>query len=447
MASRGAGASTVLAAVVSEVDAQGRVVHVIAGADAVAEVPLAPFGPVAQTYGVHDGEALRLYTSLGPRVVEADAVVVVDDADRLDPASAVLVTQLLRAGVPCLLGCRDDGALGRPLREQLARASASVVALDLLDSDEMLELAAHQLGDQLSPPSSATLLAHARGVPVVATELLRATPVTGSPSGLVLGDLVITDPVRALVAEVLVGLDAAALDVLDLLAVAGALPRHRLPAPAVELLEARGLVTWVEGDSIELADPLVDDVLTDAMGPLARRRVSARAADLVDGVPGWEGLAVVLTVDAGRPVSPADAARSARRALAIGRSAEARTVLAAVEGDHDAEHHLLLGAALAADGEVERAGHHLDRAEQLAADDDVRVQVGQELGLLHAGGGPTRRRRRAGGPSRRVGARPRPSTDPRRRPREVAAHGRAARRRRSRPCPRPLMPRPGSTTH
>ncbi len=386
---RGSGRTTV----VEEAAAQlGPVATVVRGSDGRSGVPLAACSSLVSTYGDVGAEALQLYATIPPALREAGVVVLVDDADQLDLASAALLAQVARAGVPTALATTSVSLLPPSFRDAGERSGWPTFDLDPLVDDQVLALAAAQLGDELSPQSAALLLSHARGNPRIALELIRgASGLVTSAAGIELGALAPTPVIRELVDLSDVPDDQ--LRLLRLLSLTGPLPMAVLDPAGVEDLERRGLVECSvsapdgPSDVVSLLDPLLDDVVTETLAPLARRRLAGELADALADVPGWSGAATIAAVRAGRRPPAARLEEGARRALAAGRPAEALELLRALPTDGstpDARVAALLGAALSAQGELAEARTVLEAAVPRAGTDPERRDLGQQLGLLYA---------------------------------------------------------------
>ncbi|WP_341924716.1 helix-turn-helix transcriptional regulator [Nocardioides psychrotolerans] len=382
----GLGRTSVLRELERLIGTAGATVHMVRGTDGDSGVALAPFAPLVESYLREPGTALpsvlEIYSALPAALAEAGAVVLVDDLDLVEKASSVLVAQLARAGVPLVVAVPDEQSLPRSIRDDLAGTWARE-QLHPLGPDDVLAMAAHLAGDELSATSAALLVTHAMGVPRRVVEILRAcsATTTHTVSGVDLGPLAVTPALQQLVADDLAGLSDPAAHALSLLVLSGRLPADALPAPAAEELADRGLVAWSD-TQVELTDPLVDDVVSAGLAPPARARLNGEAADLLQGREEWQGLATLLTARAGREVDAPSLVAAAERALAAHRYDESLELLER-SGEDSALHRLLRGSALSATELPEEAATALDEA--AAADDPaLRVRAGQQLGLLHA---------------------------------------------------------------
>ncbi|CAN5387812.1 LuxR family transcriptional regulator [soil metagenome] len=390
---RGSGRTSVVDEAALQVGARALIVR---GSEGRSGIPLAACSALVAAYGDVEAEPLRLYATLPTALRAADVVVLVDDADQLDLASAALLSQVARTGVPTAFATTSLPLLPPSFRDAGERAGWPAFDLEPLDDDQVLALAAAQLGDELSPQSAALLLSHARGNPRIALELVRsASGLVSTPAGIELGALVLTPVIRELVDVSDVTGDE--LHHLRLLSVTGPLPMAVLDLAVVEELERRGLVDYSADqrlDTVSLVDPLLDDVVTETLAPLARRRLAGELADALAEVPGWSGAATLAAVRAGRRPPAELLEQGARRALAAGHHTEALELLRAGApqpgesgppgGPLSPRVAALLGAALSAQGELAEAKTVLEAALARVESDVDRRDLGQQLGLLHA---------------------------------------------------------------
>jgi DNA-binding CsgD family transcriptional regulator len=366
--------------------------YVVRGSEGRSGIPLAACSELVSSFGDVDAEPLRLYATLPKVLLSAEVVVLVDDADHLDLASAALLSQSARAGVPMAFATSSPSLLPPSFRDARERSGWPTYELEPLADDQVLALAAAQLGDELSPQSAALLLSHARGNPRIALELVRsATGMSSTTAGIDLGTLILTPVIRDLVDLSRVSDDQ--LHLLRLLCLAGPLPLDVLDLAGVEELERQGLVDCTRHEQqeiVSLVDPLLDDVVTETLTPLARRRLAGELADALEPLPGWTGVATLAAVRAGRGPDPRRLELGARRALSAGQPTEAMELLRACLADDGRDQSLeprlavLLGAALSAQGALTEAREVLEKGLADAGTDLERRDLGQQLGLLHA---------------------------------------------------------------
>lgn len=386
---RGSGRTSVLEETARQL---GEPTGIVRGTEGRSGIPLAACSELVATYADVAAEPLQLYATLPKALRDAGVVVLVDDADQLDLASAALLSQVARAGVPTAFATSSRPLLPPSFRDASERSGWPTFDLEPLGDDQVLALAATQLGDELSPRSAALLLSHARGNPRIIIELVRsASEHASTPTGVELGQLVLTPTIRELVD--LGDVPEEQLRLLRLLSLTGPLPMDVLDLGGVEELERRGLVDYAPDPPpgvVSLVDPLLDDVVTETLAPLARRRLAGELADALAVVPGWTGAACLAAVRAGRQPDVDLLERAARRARAAGRHAEALELLRARLPEQDAGSpasprlSALLGAALSSEGQLAEARAVLEAGVAVATSDTDLRDLGQQLGLLHA---------------------------------------------------------------
>ncbi|MDI5936999.1 MULTISPECIES: helix-turn-helix transcriptional regulator [Micromonospora] len=380
---QGSGRTSVLRAVVAGLVADGVDVDLLEGSDAEAAVPLAAFAPLVAAVGLRGADPLEVYTRLPGIVTAQRRIVAVDDADRLDRASLVLLGQISRVRARIVVTARELADLPRPARDP-GPTGWHIETLGPLGADDLLSLAPDILGDELAAPSAAVFVTHARGNPGRAAEMLRAAAASAvrTDAGIELGPVRVSPRLRKLVAPELPDPGTGPRHLLDLLAVASALPVEVVDPAALGPAESDGFVE-VSGPTVGLTDPLLDDVLRASMSPQLHARYCGEAAALVGDRDGWEAGAVLLAARAGRRIDPAVALDAAGRALNA--QAPDRALQLARFADPDlADTQLVLGAAHSEQGDHLAAAEALRSALVLAGDDRARVRVGQQVGLLHA---------------------------------------------------------------
>ncbi|MBO4206066.1 helix-turn-helix transcriptional regulator [Micromonospora echinofusca] len=380
----GTGRTSLLRAVVAGLAENGVEVSLLEGTDADAGVPLAAFAPLVAAADLRGADPLEVYTRLPALVAARGRAVAVDDMDRLDRASVVLLGQLVRARARVVVTVTELSDLPRAARNTGPAEDWHIETLGPLDADELLSLAAEFLGDELAAPSAAVFVTHSLGNPGRMSEMLRAAAGSAvrTDAGIDLGPVRISTRLRELVAPTLPERGSDQRRLLDLLAVTSALPVEVVDPTTLEPAESAGLVE-VSERAIRLADPLLDDVLLAAMSPQLRTQNCNEAARLLHGRDGWEVDAVLLSTRAGRKVDPTIALRAAEQALAD-HAPDRALELARFADPGLADTQLVLGTAYCEQGDHTEATKALTDALALAGDDRARVRVGQQIGLLHA---------------------------------------------------------------
>lgn len=314
-----------------------------------ASVPGVPFVPVAALLAEHDlaeGDPLAAMVTLPGALKAARRRVVVDDADRLDEATAVLLGQVARAGVPIVVGVHRVAALAGGLRD--LALTLPRVTLAPLGRDDIAQLAQERAGAALDPPTLAALWRRTAGAPALAADLVDAALAQGASretsAGLHLTRLPASD--RSLAAH---GVATEDLErhraLLQRLAATGPLPLGALPAEELAHAIARGLVAE-DGHFARVASPLVADRLLAGTSPERIALLAAESADRSytgddpEAVDRWRAHAAVLRTLAGTGEAPAEAAEWLRsqdrreEALAVlGRAVETGVAARLVRAD------------------------------------------------------------------------------------------------------------------
>ena len=377
------------------------VVRATAGLD---RVPLAALHPLlwhlevsAPGEGDVAGAALlgELWSGLDSRAERT--VVFVDDAPRLDAASAAIVGQLAdHPRVHVVLTVRDGEPLGQPLAGLLDRPTARRVPVDELTSGECTAVLVASLGEPIDPTTTALLHERSGGNPLYLRELVTGSVEAGrlvrGPHGLTLSAPVPSRRLVELVAEHLERLTAPRLAALELLAVAQPLDladlRHvEVAAEDLVELEREGLVVadrTEAGVQVRLGHPVHEEVLR-ALTPAIRWSLRQRdAAALLwgRGDPSSRFRATCMRVDAGEPVSGDEVVAAARRAFGLLDHRGAIVLAnAAIDAGEQFWGALVLGGASSALGDVAAADEALERALLAAVGDEQRALAAQRLGM------------------------------------------------------------------
>lgn len=381
----GSGVTAVLHAVAEQSGARS-----VAGREAVAEVPFLPLLPLLTRHGLDAVDPLAVYAELPRRALAAGDRLVVDDAERLDPPSAVLVAQASRAGVPLLLAVRRTVDLPGPLRDVALMMTR--VDLPPLTADQVEELAARVAGQRLDPPTIVALQRRAAGLPAAVLDLVGGAIARGAaretPAGLHLTAL----PAGA-ASLAAVGVDAGRLAahraLIHRLAVAGDLPLALVDPEALDRAVADGVVTE-DGARAGLASLQLADWALGELSPERRARIAGDVAEALAAAPeevagqAPAGLVDVLATLAGGAQAPVAAARWLG---AQDRRVEALAVLdrcaPGSEARLDATEWALARSDVLADlGRVEEALEALERCAEAAAEDAVLEVVARLSELL-----------------------------------------------------------------
>ena len=278
---------------------------------------LAPLGVVLE-----EDDAVRAFGRVLRRWADRGAatgplLLWLDDAHHVDPATAALVRHAVVRGVVRVVAThRAHLALPEDLEALVTEGSLDLHVVGPLSARDASRLARTSAAPhRLSPAERRSIVALAEGNPMYVRELARAAArgdedLAGGPG------------LDLLVGRGVLGLDPAAREVLDMVAVAEPVPLglFREDARAVAALRAGGFVVPHGEGMIRTDHQLRRAWLLQEMGP----RQAEVVGELLDraSVPGGEGLDVLTLVEwsetASRPVDTAALERAARVALRRG---------------------------------------------------------------------------------------------------------------------------------
>jgi DNA-binding CsgD family transcriptional regulator len=297
----GVGKTRLAREVARSLDADGWTIRLVVGSEAAASIP---FGAVASL--VPDASAdspveMLAAARLALATDEKRMLLVVDDAHRLDPASATLVHQVVTDGVCAVLATIRSGAPSPDAVAALWKDGwARRVELQALGRREVGALVATVLGGPLDDTTERRLWDASHGNVLYLRELVQSAHADGHLAlvdGLwrLQGQVVAPPSLLELVDARLAGLDDEARAALDVLALAEAVPLALLgdlAAPgAFETLEAEGIVEVRElngAPTLFLGHPLYGEAARARLPVLRRQRLCGALADAVDR-PGVEG--------------------------------------------------------------------------------------------------------------------------------------------------------------
>ncbi|HEX4818084.1 MAG TPA: LuxR C-terminal-related transcriptional regulator [Nonomuraea sp.] len=367
-----------------------------------------PFGAFAHalTGPPHEGENLLRWAARHLRAAgRGELLVSVDDAHRLDPASAALVHYLAESGEARLLvTVRSGGPQPEPVAALWKDELIARIELPPLTRDEVGEVLAGVLGGAVAAETVRRLATVSGGNLLYLREVVQA----GRESGRLAerdgqwrwqGGTSVTARLRELVGERIGHLDPDEREVLELVAFGEPLEAELLTslttARAVEQVEDRGLVTAVtEGqrEYLRLGHPLYGEVVRAGCGTLRARRRRRMLAEALEatGLRRREDQlqAAVWRLDSGTAAAPGMLATAAR--LAWTRQdprLAARLARAAVEAGAGVSAVALLGEVLMVLGDADSAMTALRQAARDAVTEDERAQYALSLGanLVWAG--------------------------------------------------------------
>ncbi|MFB4269435.1 LuxR C-terminal-related transcriptional regulator [Nonomuraea sp. GTA35] len=334
-----------------------------------------------------------------------ELLVSVDDAHRLDPASAALVHYLAAKGEARLLvTVRSGEAQPDPVVALWKDELLPRIELPPLTVAEVGEVLAGALGGEVA----AETVRHLAGVSEGNVLYLREVVHAGRTSGCLAerdgvwrwrGELSVTTRLRELVGDRIGHLDRDEREALELVAfgepLGAALLAELTSASAVERVESRGLVVTVDDgrrDHLRLGHPLYGEVVRADCGTLrARRRLRMLAEALeATGLRRREDelRAAVWRLDSGSVTDPAMLTSAAR--LAWGRQdprLAARLARAAIDAGAGVAAVSVLGEVLMVLGDADSAVTALRRAARDAVTESERAQHAYSLGVSLAWAG------------------------------------------------------------
>jgi DNA-binding NarL/FixJ family response regulator len=397
----GAGRSRLLREAADAARAQGDHVESVHATRSAATVPLgALVALVPDAAGRDDVLSLMraCVEALHERAGGRSAVLAVDDAQLLDPASAALVLHLAGAGAAFVVA---TVRAGDPCPDAIASlwkdGTATRVELPRLRDDEIRALLEAMLGGPVEQAAAQWAIEASGGNAVYLRELARGAVESGALRRL---DGLWTIAARPspsaslleLVRERLADLGAAERDVVELLALGEPLSADEVAALGVTepalAAEARGVLTTAP-DGIRLAHPLLGESVRASLPELRARTLRTRLVGALERrrpSDGGEALRLArLRLEAGAAVGDELSLRAARAANRAG-DPELGAELAelALAGDGGLEAAMALAQARRQAGRRTDAAAILASAERLApGDPGARAYVRERIGLLY----------------------------------------------------------------
>jgi DNA-binding CsgD family transcriptional regulator len=297
--------------------------------------------------------------------VRSDAgLLVVDDAHRLDPASAGLVLQLARSGTPMLAAARTGAAIPQAI-QAVIRQSGETMEVGDLSTDSVRSLMALQLDAAVSLAFATAVAAKTGGNPLYVREVVRRVRAAGAArlrrgvwtlSGampvLDVGDL-LADRIEELPTEVRFAL--------ELLSVAGSLPLHELIAAVgeatVSRAESEGVIQVTQGTA-RPGHPLQGDAALSRLPAARRERVHETllaVAHRDEATPIGGAQRALWRLDGGFPVEPDELLDLSERVFSTSVTLAHRLASAAEERVGRPDQWVRLGALWVGLGEAGRA--------------------------------------------------------------------------------------------
>jgi DNA-binding NarL/FixJ family response regulator len=284
----GSGKTRLAAEVVREVAKTNVVIHRVVATLGLHSVPFGAFATAMPELDLSGGLVAVLQRVPGS-LRDDRHLLLVDDAQLLDNASAELLSHLVRSG-SCLavITVRTPAPLPEAVADLWKGDDADHLKLTGLAPCAVEEIAAALLGGPLAASTVRWLVQASEGNPLYVRELVASA---SASKALVedAGRWLVRQPVPAsgrlvdLVAGRLDGLSAAAIEVVDLLAVGQPLPFELLVTlagdRAVEDAEFAGVLEPRGGSAVGLSHPLLAEVRRQQLPRTRLRRISARLAE------------------------------------------------------------------------------------------------------------------------------------------------------------------------
>lgn len=302
-------------------------------------------------------------------------VVVVDDAQWLDPTSLGAVAQLVDSGVRCVVTARDGVELPGVLARAADAGRLRRLQMAPLTLAETGQLVAANLAEHVAPSTLVRWHEVSGGNPLFLRELLVAAGQPGalrpSPDGLQLTDVPLPGVLAEAVAAEIARVGPESRELLGLLAVAQPLPVGAVAGDAgLGELEMAGLVRR-QDDELLLTHPLHGEVVLSGMSAAERRRHQVAVLALArEGHDGLRLRSVALLVDDGVPCELPDLLWASDQALhEFDHELALRLADRAVALEDSVGAHLARGSALSAMGRAAEAERAFDLAIAMAPDE------------------------------------------------------------------------------
>lgn len=346
----GVGRTEFLAAIVRALDGERRCL-VVRGRRELAEVPFGALAPLLAELPAADGADGGAAVALHRAVSVPGSILLVDDAELLDPASLGVLEQIAEAGQTPMVVARTIRPAGAPAgAAAFGRVATATIELAALTAEESAAVVKERLGTSVGPLAADEMVRLAAGSTRTLVELVDAAAgacdlhdETGAwrEEWNYLSDAVIDSlPGRPLQAEPLVA------DLLTVIAIAGELPVEQGGTSGVsergtQRAEAEGFVTTRRHDGriwVAPAHPLYPALMLTQVTELERAGFCAAGADMLDGYPAHRVRRALLQLRAGQTVPPSQLLEMARRELAERRYSTAITLgrHAVAQGDDSA---------------------------------------------------------------------------------------------------------------
>ena len=354
----------------------GKTALLLAGAAGANSVSVTGAGPLPLSAFTHLGDiewrqptTTAIAAALFRTAVRSGAaLLVVDDAHRLDPASAGLVLQLARTGMPMLAAARTGAAIPQAI-QAVVRQNGETVEVGPLSTDSVRALMELQLDAATSLAFATATAAKTGGNPLYVREVVRRVRAAGAARlrrgvWTLSGAMPVLD-VGDLLAEGIEELPTEVRFALELLAVAGSLPLHELVSAVgeapVSRAESEGVIQVADGVA-RPGHPLQGDAALSRLPAARRSRVHETLLSVAhrdETTPIGGARRALWRLDAGLPVEPDELLDLSERVFSTSVTLAHRLASAAEERVGRPDQWVRLGALWVSLGEAERADEAL----------------------------------------------------------------------------------------
>ncbi|MBV6727404.1 LuxR C-terminal-related transcriptional regulator [Nocardioides daeguensis] len=308
----GVGKTTIARCVAERQRDSGLRILEIVGMAELGHAPLAAFARHSADLGLRSDDSARaLIAAIGE--LASSALLVVDDAPLLDPASAAVVYQLVRVlGVPAVLTARTDHDLVGPVERLLHEQVASTIEVPALLGAEIERLLRLRFGAPPRPDDVARLTRQTSGNALLLRDVVVRTERWGGvhrvEAGIELDPIDIPADAAASAGSRVAELEPAQLYVVARAALGAGAPAATVLAGPEHRIASRLVDDGVlarEGDVVRPMHPLVGEAALRRLTDDEHGALVDEVADRLTGtgVAGLRFAALVLRTAAGRPVA------------------------------------------------------------------------------------------------------------------------------------------------
>jgi len=376
--------------------ATGRIVSV-EGNEASGAVPFGPFAPLLGASGPDGTDPLAVASAIHDRLTGA-ALLTVDDAHRLDAASAGIVHRIAAEGVPLLLAVRSGEALPPAIESLWTRGVLTMHDVEPLGPAEVGLYIASRLGGPVDPGLARALHRASGGVPLYARELLRAALERGTVRRhrgiwVLHGRLTAGGSLASVLRNQLHAQPPGVRRAVDCLALTEpielALLSPLVSEAELDRAEREGLVRIDDTGDVLLArlgHPLYRDVALEELTPARRRRVADLLLRSVDEfrIPVDPTLLAAWRLERADTRPPQEWLQAARQVTPTDLPLAEAFMRAAVSSDGGPEALLSLAGLLTHQHRLEEAGEVFDELAAIPVPPGTRIMIASVEAFLLA---------------------------------------------------------------